>query len=76
MKHPEPDLMRVVGEKPGFFSHSTRVPASMSAPSDGILNRPIGLSSHDPADGGDDPLGAGQRRLLEVSTAGGHSRTG
>jgi hypothetical protein len=48
----------------GATRHSTIVPASMSAPSDGIRNSPI--AAHHPARGGDDVVHLRQGRLLEV----------
>src|SRR6266545_3361352 len=49
---------------PGLISHSTTVPASMSAPSEGIRNS--AMSAHRFPRGGDDALHLGQRGVLEL----------
>ena len=48
------------------MSHSTSVPADISAPSEGMVKAPIGSASHHRQGGSDDPAGAGQRRFLQM----------
>src|SRR6056297_2160270 len=54
---------------PGFTSHSTSLPASMSAPSEGMTKTPIS-AAHLHAGGGDDPVHLRDRRLFQMRGVG------